>query len=211
MACAVQVKACAIRVTELDETGAPDVDAEGMYVSDALVSMGFTTEITEGDDIDIPNACGESIVVQGDDLPTSVSIELQIREPDPKLVEKLGGGEVLDNAGAEGYAAPRLNQIAKPNGVSIELWTKRYLPTGQPDTTNPYNWWVFPLVRLNINDATFENGPFQPTFNGTAFENENWLDGPTNDWPVTSTSAFQFIPTADIPTPSCEYVATVAS
>jgi hypothetical protein len=211
MACAVQVKACAIRVTELDETGAPDPGADSMYVSDALVSMGFTTEITEGDDIDIPNACGESIVVQGDDLPTSVSIELQIREPDPKLVEKLGGGEVLTDGGDEGYAAPRLNQIAKPNGVSIELWTKRYLSTGQPDTANPYNWWVFPLVRLNVNDATFENGPFQPTFNGTAFENENWLDGPTNDWAVTSTSAYQFMPTATIPTPDCDYVAVVAS
>lgn len=209
MACAVQVKACAIRVTELDATGAPDVDEEGMYVSDALVSMGFTVEITEGDDIDIPNACGETIVVQGDDLPTSVSVEIQIREPDPKLVTKLAGGEEFGDG--DGYAFPRLNQIAKPNGVSIELWAKRYLPTGQPDTTNPYNWWVFPLVRLNLNDATFENGPFQPTLNGTAFENENWGDGPTNDWARTSTSVAQFDKTVSIPTPSCDFVEVVAS
>lgn len=211
MACSVQVKACAIRVTELDETGAPEVGAEASYVSDALVSMGFTTEITEGDDFDIPNACGESILVPGTDLPTSVSTEVQVREPDPKLVAILGGGDVLEDGGFEGYAGPRLNVVAKPNGVSIEIWAKRYLPSGAPDPVNPYNWWVFPRVRLNINDATFENGPFQPTFNGTAEENENWLDGPTNDWPVTSTSAFQFFPTATLPEVSCDYVAVDAS
>lgn len=211
MACAVQVKACAIRVTDLDETGAPDVGLESMYVSDALVSLGFTTEITEGEDIELPNACGDTITVQGDDVPSSVSVEVQVREPDPKLVSKLGGGEVLEDGGFEGYAGPRLNQISNPNGVSVEIWAKRYLPTGQQDPVNPYNWWVFPLVRLNLNDATFENGPFQPTFSGTAYENESWLDGPTNDWPTTSTSAYQFFPTATIPTPDCDYVAVVAS
>lgn len=211
MACAVQVKACAFRVTDLDETGAPEVGAEASYVTDALVSLGFTTEITEGDDIEVPNACGENILIPGTDLPTSVSVEIQIREPDPKLVSILGGGEVLSSGGAEGFAGPRLNVVAKPNGVSVEIWAKRYLASGQPDPVNPFNWWVFPRVRLNINDATFENGPFQPTFNGTAEENENWLDGPTNDWPSSSTSAYQYFPTATFPTPSCDWVEVVAS
>lgn len=209
--CRPQIQACALRVARLDSNGVPSPGANNLYVSDALVSMGFTAEQTEGEEFEMPNACGNIITFKDDDKLRRLNIELSLRVPDPELTELLAGGAVLTDGEAVGYAWPELNEAPNPNGVSIELWAKRITEGGQIDPDFPYNWWAFPLSKLFVNDGTFENGPFQPTFSGFATENENWFDGPLNDWPVASDRVLQYIPTATLPTTQCGYIELVAS
>lgn len=210
--CRPQIQACAMRVARLYSTGVPAVGSQNHYVTDALVSLKWSTEIEDGEEIQVKNACGSLIVNSKDcDRLKWVNIELSLATPDPELSEILVGGTRLVDAGAIGYAFPALNLATCPNGVSIELWAKRVTAGGGLDATNPYAWWAIPRVYLNWNDATFENGAFQPTIQGFAVENENWSNGPLNDWPVASTRVMQWIPDNGIPTPSCGYRTTPAS
>lgn len=211
--CAPQIQACSLRVSRLDSTGGPDPGASGMYVSDALVSMGFTSEVTEGEEFELPNACGDVITFKDDDKIRRLAIELSIRIPDPELTEILVGGAVLGSDEAAGYGFPELNAVANPNGMSIELWAKRITAGNQQDPDHPWMWWVFPNVKLQVNDGTFENGPFTPTFSGFAGENPNWGDGPTNDHPHPTETwrVASYVPTATKPDAACSYVELVAS
>lgn len=209
--CRKQIKACALRVSRLDSNGVPSPGADNLYVSDALVSLSYTVNQTEGTEYEFTNACGDTVYFRDDNRPRQVDVEMQIWTPDPELTELLVGGVVLTDGDAVGYGAPSLNQVANPNGVSVELWARRINDGGQYDSDFPYAWWVWPLMKLTANDGTFENAPHQPTFSGFAVENTNWFDGPANDWPVGSDRVYQWIPTTGVPTTACGYQTLAAS
>lgn len=210
--CRPQIQACALLVARLDADGAPQVGASNYYVSDALVSLGWTAELKEGEEIEITNACGANLVSYKDcDRLKWLNIEMSLGTPDPELSELLVGGTRLTDGAAVGYAFPPLNLATCPNGVGLELWSKRVLPGGGLDPTFPYARWILPRVYLQWNEATFENGPFQPTVQGFAIENLNYEDGPLNDIDVATTRVAQWIPVEDIPTTQCGYQTSVAS
>ena len=71
---------------------------------------------------------------------------------------------------------------------------------------------MYPKVRnLRIGDWSHENGSLQPTFSGQAVEDENWFDGPLNDWSVDSDRFAHFLPVNTIPDASCAYPTISAS
>ena len=210
--CARQVQACAIRVARLDGAGVPDPGASNLYVTDALTQLGVEPVIAEGDEFEVKNACGEVCVnVKDCDRLRRLDLTLGLCYPDPELQELLAGGTVLTSGDAVGYAFPELGAAACPNGVSVELWTKRYDTGGSLDADFPYEWYVLPKTFWQHSTRTFENGPITIEFQGFAVENENWFDGPLNDWPVASTAVMQSIPTATLPTTACGYQTIAAT
>lgn len=210
--CRAHVQACAMRVTRLEPNGVPDPGADNLYVSDALTRLEVTTVLSEGDEFEVKNACGEVCVNFKDcDRLKRLDITLGLCKPDPELLELLAGGTVLESGAAVGYAYPAIGQTSCPNGVSIELWAKRITDSGALDPDFPYEWYVLPRVYLNPTTRTFENGPITVELTGEAIENENWFDGPSNDWPVDSDRVLQSLPTTTMPTPTCGYQSLVAS
>jgi len=212
--CRPQVQACAIRVARLDTNGVPLPGANNLYVSDALVSMGFTAVYTNGDEIEDKNACGiVAVNFRGPDSFKRGDVTIQLTTPDPYLVEMLTGGDVLDGAAGgdpKGYAAPPIGEVTG-NGVSVELWSKR-VDDGDLDADWPYAHWAYPKIKnLRIGDHTHQNGSLLPQLSGQAYENPNWYDGPVGDWPATSDRVYQWIPAQTMPTPSCAYQELVAS
>lgn len=201
-----------MRVSRLEPNGVPDPGPNNLYVSDALARFRFTPNKREGSEIEVPNACGGLCgSYKGCDITKWYDIELDLCTPDPQLTEMLASGAVLTDGAAVGYQFPPLNDDSCPTAVSIEIWAKRITRGGGLDPDFPYAWWVWPWVELTIDESTFEDGPFTPTFAGKAIENENWFDGPENDWPVASDAVAQWIPTATLPTASCGYRTLVAS
>lgn len=208
--CPGQIQACAMRVARLDTNGVPSPGADNLVVTDSLVTMEFTPVYAEGDEFEVKNACGDvCLTFKDDDRFKRVDISsLDICELDPELFELLGGGDVLTDGEAVGYASPEVDGVS--NAVSLELWAKRIVD-GEQEDLFPYEWWVFPRVRLRWTARTFNNGPMSHPFQGRGTENPNWADGPANDWPVASDRVFQHIPTTSIPTTSCGYQELVAS
>lgn len=104
----------------------------------------------------------------------------------PKETDTTGGpGENI------GYQAPALGPVANENGVGIEAWSYCYVE-GQPATTQPFWWWVFPRVRyMHIMPRDLTNANAVTIMEGIAIGNPNWGTGPTGEWPETILKASQ--------------------
>jgi hypothetical protein len=193
------LQACRIRVTNLDPDGTPTVGVDNLYVSDALVSMGYTPVYEEGDEITEKNACGGVVVnYVGPSSFKRGDVSIQLSSPDPFLGALLGGGDVITVAEVMGFAAPPIGQLSE-DGISIEIWVRRIL-AGSPDPDYPYGQWVYPMVRnLRLGEHTHGNETVKPNYTGNAFENPNWGDGPDNAWPATSDRVYQWFPVTTLP------------
>jgi hypothetical protein len=98
---AASVTGVALRVTRLDATGAPIVGASNSFVTNAFMSMGFTPEYTEGDEVEEKGADGGVCVYYKlPDTLKRVTFELAICAPDPELTEILVGGTILSTGGS---------------------------------------------------------------------------------------------------------------
>lgn len=210
--CPSLVQACAIRVSRLDASGVPAPGANNMIVTDALTQLAITPVIEAGDEFKVKNACGALCInVKDCDRLARLDLSLGLCKQDPQLQELLTDGVVLTSGGAVGYGFPRIGEAHCPNGVSVEVWAKRYDIGGSLDPAFPYEWFVLPKTFWQWDTRTFANGPIEVQLKGFAVENDNWYDGPTNNWPVASDRVLQSIPTNSLPTVKCGYTALVAS
>lgn len=209
--CLPHVQACAMRVARLEPNGVPDPGANNLYVSNALSLLVVTPVYEDGDEIRQKNACGEVVVnYRDDDSLLRFDVQLTILTPDPELMEMLSGGATMTSGDAVGWKSPAIGKITG-NGISIELWSKR-IDDGVLDAGFPYARWVLTRVKnLRMGEFRFENGPVVPQFTGQAYENDNWFDGPLNDWTGDDDRAFAFMPDTGIPTASCGYQTIAAS
>lgn len=209
--CLPHVHACRMRVSRLDELGIPAPGANNLYVSDALVSLAFAWEVQTGEEIEFPSGCGANIPpYKAPDSLKRGNVTITLRTPDPQLSEMLGQGTVLTDGDAYGYASPNLGPIGD-TVLGIEVWAKQ-INNGKLDTTFPYAWWIYPwITNLRPGDHTHEQANLGSVFIGEAYENENWFDGPLNDWPSTSDSPYQWIETTAMPEASCGYLTLASS
>lgn len=205
--CARHVFACSLRVTRLETDGSPAVGANNMYVSDALATIAIASNIEEGDEFVVKNGCGELCVnVKACDQLKRLDLTMGLCYPDPELLELLLEGSKLNTDGAAvGFAYPSLGETGCTDGVSVEWWSKRYDVGGSLDSTYPYEHYIAPKTFWVPTNRNFENGPVTVELTGFAIENDNWGNGPENDYHGTSDRSLQSLPEADLPTPTCGY------
>ncbi len=203
--CLPQIHACAMRVTQLDNNGVPLPGAGNIYVTNALSKLTLKPIYKDGDEIEEPNACGELIVqYKEDDFFKRADFELELLTPDPYLTELVvpGSAVLAESSSQVGWAFPPIGLVTGA-GIGIELWAKR-INDGVLDSLYPYAWWTMPRAKnVRLGDREFSKTAQKPTFTGQMYENENWFDGPLNDWPAASDRVAQWIPTGSIPTPTC--------
>lgn len=202
--CFHTMQLCRLRVARLEANGVPDPGDKNLYVTDAQISLTLGLDITEGDEFEVKNGCGDVCFAFADvDRIKGLNLEIELCMADPELFVLLTGGDLL-TVGAEtvGYALPPVGETGSEAGCSLEAWTKNI--TGSDlDADYPYIRWVFPKTRWTFADKTFENGPITHSFTGKGYENSNWHDGPANDWDYTSDRLFQYAGDTALPAPVC--------
>lgn len=198
------VNGVALRVSRLAADGSILAGDDSVYVQKAFMSFQFTPEYEEGDEITEKNADG-SLCYSAQDRDTlkRVSLSLSICSPDPELTEILSGGTILvdgTDQSVVGYAAPLAGEIATPNGVAIEAWSRANGADGKPMAKNPFYHWVFPYAVLRPSgDRVMENGLMANEFEGWAVGNAGFATGPAKDWNFTSASPYQYARSATAP------------
>lgn len=216
--CLPQVLACRTRLARIDPvSGVPIPGPNNLYVTDALVTLAAKWAKEAGDEIKEKDGCGDlAVYYKGQASLLRMDLTITLVQPDPQVSEMLsGGGSTITDGTAIGFAAPPLGTVSPNDCLSVELWTKR-IRKGKVDTVYPYAWWVYPWT-MNWSPGDHDHGDknLALTFDGEAYENPNWFDGPANDWPATTqpTQVFQWIPctAAHLPPAACGYQATPAS
>lgn len=211
--CAGQVQVCAMRVSRLAADGTTPAGASNMIVTDGLVTLGWEPEILEGEEIQVPNACGKNVVdYKDDDRIRRLNLTLTLGYPDPELLELIAGALLITTTGnSTGWALPLLNSAIAGNGVGLELFSKAIV-NGVQATALP--WWQSVFTRTKnwafTEGGEFGNAAYSPVLTGIALENAGFGNGPDNLWTGPSDRALASKRVATIPAVVCGYQATPA-
>lgn len=206
--------AVALRVARLAADGTTPAGASNLYVTETVVRLNFTPEYEEGDEVTKKDGQGRTcLAVKQPDTFKRVTVNsLEICAWDPELVELLSGGAIITDGAATpatiGYAAPAAGTDPTPNGVSVELWTRRYV--NNSPAALPFARWVFPRLKLKPTDRSLGPDAQEVAFEGIGEENPNWGNGPNNDWTAPSNRAYQWRAESTSPAGALGYQATPA-
>lgn len=217
--CFGSLQVCAMRVALLDTNGEPLVGVENGYVSGALVTVDVGLELSEGDDLEKKNGCGEVCQSYKDvDRIKRANLGLALCELDVQVASLLIGGDLFEqNGDVMGWQVPAIADTV-PDGVCFEVWTKAWdggsIATPASFGGNAVYWhWVFPKATFTLDDMTMEADFLEFALTGNGFENGSmWAAGPFNDWPtgivagggVTNTVGIFLDDT--LPTASCGFI-----
>lgn len=204
--------ALGMRITKLDDTGAPLVGPRNSYKTDALVQAQIGLEYEDGEEIIQKNGSGVICLTYkaNDSLKRGTISGLQVCTPDPNVLAFMVGGNVLERGADQvGYQAPEVGSDPNPNGFSLELWTRAIIDGAFAG----YFWWVLPRANVRPSGDWVLSGadPLVPEFEGSATQNPNWLDGPNNDWEFPSDRVWQYVQTSTLPDLSPDFQPVVAN
>lgn len=198
-----QLYAVALRVARLAPDGSTPAGPDNLYVTNGVVKVTYS--LNYEDVAEIVKRDGQNRVCFYQ--PASKSLKgvtvssLDVCEADdPELVELLSDGSLLtDGTGVTmGYAAPAVGSELQPNGISLEVWTRR---KGAADAAAfPFAQHLFPRVRLTPRERSIETDVQAGDFEGVGEENPGWGNGPANDWTGPTARAWQWRKVADAPT-----------
>lgn len=179
-----QVQALRLRVALLDTNGVPHPGAGGLYCTDQLVKVAWKPVYEDGAEITRKNGSGQTCVnYRGPDSFKRADVEITLCAPNPALVALLTGGSVLTNGSKVGFATPYIGALPT-RYLSLEWWTIR-VNDGIADPDYPYCRWVAPMAKnLRLSDKSFEDDAQDTVIQGQLYENSNWYNGPTGDWPT---------------------------
>lgn len=217
--CFSSLQVCRLRVARLSAAGAPSVGATNGYTSDGLVSVALTFVLSEGDDFEQKNGCGDICATFVDcDKVKRVDSVVTLCTLDAQLIDIMAGGTVFVETPSNdqfGMKIPSPGDACE-NPVSLEWWTIAWDVDTQATpaslSQSPAYWhFVIPKNRFVFGDITFENGIAVIPLNGKGEANQNITsNGPFNDWPseVAGTggidSPFGFWLDATLPTAACD-------
>lgn len=205
--CLSLVKGRRIRVTKLDSCGRVVIGDGGQVVSKGFISVAFTANTTDSDEINVTNAAGEVCVFDPSVTSlTGYTVEVAFCEVDPELFSLVTGQPVV--LGSDGTSVIGFDvdtDITAPANFALELWAgaPAVNTCATPGATGSYGYLLLPWLSGGIlSDFTVENAAVTFTLSGaTTKEGNNWGKGP---YPVmlapTGTNEVQRATITGVPT-----------
>jgi hypothetical protein len=186
--CLSLVKGRRIRVTRLDGCGRPIYGDDSQVVSKGFISVAFTANTSESDEINVTNAAGETCVFEAAVTSlTGYGIEIQFCQVDPELFALVTGQPVVlgsDNSTVIGFDVDTKIGLENSN-FALELWAGS--PAGDACATEgaqgSFGYLLMPFLQGGIlGDFTVENGAVTFTLTGAnTKEGNSWGVGPYDD------------------------------
>lgn len=180
--CWKSVRSCAARLTRVDTCGRPVTGADSVVATDGYISIAYKPNISEGDDIEVKNACGQICIAdKAKDQVKWVDLEIAFCGVDPDAVSLITGFPLAqdyagDNVGFEvvGSSSPQAS------GFALEAWSE--IPNAgacAPGSLGQWGYFLTPwVVDGMITDFTLENGAATFTFTGRTHAGSLWDVGP---------------------------------
>ena len=217
-----------MRVTRLDECGVPEEGLLSTLVSKSFVSVTWTPNYLEAEEISQADANGDLCVDDRSDPALRwIDLEAVICVVDPDLINLITGDPVvLDDAVAPNTVGFRVDAALTGSAdFALELWSG---VTGQACTVGgfpTYGYWLFPWVKdAQWGETVVQNGALVLNFTARAVGDSPWGVGPYNirrdavtpatlEPLLTAIGPDQMIhyqlTTAPLPTPACGAVELV--
>jgi len=185
--CLSLVKGRRIRLTRLDGCGRPVYGDCSTAISKGFISVAFTANTTESDEINVTNAAGEVCVFEpAETTLTGYAVEIAFCEVDPELFSLVTGQPVVvDSFGnAIGFDIDTATSLSG-QGFALELWagSAKGDACATEGSQGSYGYLLLPFLQGGIvGDFTVENGAVTFTLTGANTRDGNsWGVGPYND------------------------------
>lgn len=182
--CWPSVRGRTMRLTKLDECCTPPVIGApcSMIVSKGFVSVAYSPEISEAEEIDQKNAAGESCYVDpGCDELKWINVALTLCKVDPDILTFITGSPLVLNAAGDSVGNRiQTGQTCSVN-FALEVWTD--VPSTVCGTTGlkQYGYFLLPCIGAGVlGDFTIENGALNLEINAKARSASGWGVGPYN-------------------------------
>jgi len=185
--CLPLVRGRRIRVTRLDSCGRPIYGDDSVVVSKGFVSVGFTANTTETDEITQTDASGDVCIYEPSEVSlTGYGVEIAFCKVDPDLLALVTGQNVVFAADGEtviGFDIDTKVSLDNSN-FALELWTGS--PTGDACASDgsqgQFGYILLAYLRGGIlGDFTVENAAVTFTVTGANTREGNaWGVGPYN-------------------------------
>lgn len=216
--CSTSIHICRARFTKLNCDGEADPTIDGStvdvaanqnaYVTDSIVSVSISPEISDGEDLEVKTGCDCLCVsYTGPQNLKRFNIDLENCKLEPCLLSLLlGTSEVVQcpiDAAAYTDATGQATYCGTPgdtigvnyptyldcgdecqSGVAAEFWSDSWVDDYQCGSPYRYIHWVFPRVIWTLGDWTLENDFLTVNMSGFTRGNPNWFYGP---WPGYNT------------------------
>lgn len=179
--CSSQGRLWRMRLTRLDECGAPVEGACSVVVTDGAVSVGVTPTYLDADEIEQTNGKGELCI--SDRIPPQFKwdeLAIVLCNIDPDAWNIITGQPlVLDDAVAPNTVGFRQEANVATGNFALEIWAKiTDVPCGDADEI-PWGYWLFPWVTQGtVGEFTFENTGLTLTLNAITHGDSPWGNGP---------------------------------
>ena len=183
--CDSPIKGKMLRATKLTSCGVPVLGTGAWPVqilTKGFVSVEYSPEFDDGEEIDQRNADGESCVYEPARRRVKfMNLTITACRVDPELYTLITGMPlVVDEAGAA--TGMRITSTVNADtAVALELWsgTAGRKCAGGASTRPRFGYFLLPqIVDGQVGDFTIENGAATFTLTGKGVENEAWGVGP---------------------------------
>lgn len=218
--CYTPLLACRLRVALLAANGAPSAGADHQAITDSLISVKYSLDITEGASFEQKNGCGVTCVqYQGQDRVKGVNLTMELCHLDVELIALMTGASLVSEVGRTniGTALPAVDADLTRR-VSVEVWSYAWDGDEQAiDTTGGsealYIRTIFPSTSWVEGERTYEEGITRITLVGKGRSNSNFGNGPGNDlpWGAYVTPKGEYIDDNALPSATCGTQTLVAS
>lgn len=217
--CYPMVRGSRLRVTKLDGCGNPVLGPDSVVVTKGFISVGLTANIDTGTEINIPNANGETCIL---DQPCprflNYGVEIQLCGVDPTLFHLMSGQPLVLN-GTDTIGFDMDSDISPcDSGFAVEMWTGVPSDACEPGSGQSYGYILLPFVRGGtLGDFTVQNDAINFTLsNAVTKKGSGWgvgpydvvetagVPGPLNTAVNTGTHLRTFKTTVAPPDPDCD-------
>lgn len=178
---------CRIRLTRLDTLGNVASDTNNSWVSAGMAELGISPEISEGDEVELKNGCGDIVAqISDEDFRKRFNLTLTMTKDEPGLREMLLGDDlVLDGTDPIGTSfADQSDEDFAPALVAIEAFAK-LIDSDAQDAVRPWLYILFTASSWVDGDQTLGADFWQPTYSGKTRSNALWGNGPYGDLGIT--------------------------
>lgn len=186
--CLSLVKGRRIRVTRLDGCGRPIYGDDSQVTSKGFISVSFTANTSDSDEINVTNAAGETCVFEAAVTSlTGYGLEIAFCQVDPELFSLVTGQPVV--LGCDGNTVVGFDVDTKigleNSNFALELWAGS--PAGDACSTEgaqgSFGYLLLPYLKGGIlGDFTVENDAVTFTLTGAnTAEGNSWGVGPYDD------------------------------
>ena len=183
------VKGRRMRLTALDECGAPDTASQcGVIVTSGFISVTWSDEVETGDEYTQKNAWGDFCIAEKDsDRVKWTNVTISMCEIDPEILVMLGGA--IPNANDQGdMIGAFFTREPNPLSYAIEVWTKKAGTDACSGGGDP-EWGYFAGYNIRNGmldgDLTIESAPLALGLKGELYgASDAWGVGPHGDNPL---------------------------